>query len=86
MLGLVTRTEPAARRPIVLQSVRGCYVATGESARRLSLVTGRPLVRVHRGASRVFTAIAGDALADTVRELKTSGYTVAVAPSADRAA
>jgi len=44
MLALVSRCEPAARRPVIIRAAAGGFIARGESARRLSLVSGLPTV------------------------------------------
>jgi len=81
MLGLVTRCEPAARRPIGLEKIRGQYLARGESARRLSLFSGARLWAVPAGRGRqVFCMLSAVDGARVLAELQSSGHRVTVGP------
>jgi len=65
-------TSKAARRPVVLRKIRGGdYLARGESARRLSLVTGRPTVPFGQS---VAVRVPRRCFAGTIADLRASAY------------
>lgn len=76
MFSLVSRREPAARRPVIIRTAAGGFIARGESARRLSLVSGLPTVT--SGAS-VAVQFGRAALPGILGALAQSAYRAVVA-------
>lgn len=59
---------------ITINRYDGHYIATGDCARRLSLFTGNPLLRVHQRSPRVLVEIPSRTLQGLIVELRQSGY------------